>query len=65
MVEGCEECKKAREKCPDCGREVANEHDEGIHNTGECGCETARSLCWRKWNKDTCCDLSPYDPLRT
>jgi len=62
-VENCEECDKPRLKCPDCDREVATVHDEGIHNTGECGCEEARGLCWRTWNLDVCCPLSPYDPL--
>lgn len=57
----CKECQTPRETCKDCQRPIANEHDEGIHNTGECGCEEARSLCWRHWNDDRCCLRSPYD----
>lgn len=64
-VEGCEACAEVRKTCPDCHREVANEHDEGIHNTGECGCEESRSLCWRVYNADEhgelCLPLSIYD----
>ncbi len=62
MVDDCEECRKPRAVCPECKREVANEHDEGIHNTGACGCETARSLCWRTWNGGHCIPYSVYDP---
>lgn len=52
-----------REICPECKREIANEHDEGIHNTGECGCETARKLCWQRWNPGgKCYEYSIYDP---
>ena len=51
------------EECPNCGRPIANEWDEEICDTGACGCPTARSLCWRRWNGDQCCELSPYDPL--
>lgn len=61
IVEGCAECGATRETCPDCRRPIASEHDEGIHNTGECGCETARSLCWRTWNGNVCAPLSPFD----
>jgi len=52
-----------REVCPDCKRELANEDDEGVHNTGECGCETARKLCWRRWHRNNeCRRYSIYDP---
>jgi hypothetical protein len=51
-----------KETCSDCGRPVANEDDEAIHDTGACGCKEARSLCWRSWNGNKCCTLSPYDP---
>jgi len=55
---------EGREVCPDCKREIANEQDEGIHNTGECGCEVARKLCWRKWHaKNECRQYSIYDPV--
>lgn len=52
-----------REICPECGREVANEFDEGVHNTGECGCPKSRALCWRVWNGDRCLPRSIYDTL--
>jgi hypothetical protein len=62
-VDGCADCEKPHETCPDCKRPLANEHDEGIHNTGECGCDEARSLCWRRWAKDNVCrPRSVYDP---
>jgi len=35
--------------CPDCGRPRATEEDEGVHNTGECGCASARTLCWKDY----------------
>lgn len=60
-VEGCEECKVPRVICSECSRERADEHDEGNHNTGECSCEEARSLCWWAWNGDRCLPLSIYD----
>lgn len=57
----CAECAVPHEECPDCGRPIANAHDEENHNTGECGCEECRSLCWRLWNRNVCCERSPYD----
>ena len=50
-----------RKTCPECKRPVANLFDEGIHNTGECGCTSSRSLCWRSWNGNKCVPVSPYD----
>lgn len=52
---------KDRDMCLECHRDVANAHDEGVHNTGECGCEEARQLCWKTWNENKCRSLSPYD----
>jgi hypothetical protein len=46
--------------CPKCGRPRATEEDEGVHNTGECGCPSARALCWRAYCGQ--CD-SVFDPL--
>lgn len=40
--------------CPDCHYRIADQDDDGNHNTGECGCKEARSLCWRKWNNNKC-----------
>ncbi len=51
-----------KEVCQDCNRKLADTKDEAIHNTGECGCDQARSFCWRKWNNNKCESLSPYDP---
>lgn len=51
-----------RERCPNCGRTLAEANDEAIHNTGECGCAYSRTLCWRRWNGDVCCLESPYAP---
>lgn len=48
--------------CPSCNRRLATTIDDGMHNTGECGCEEARSICWRRWNNGTCLPLSLYDP---
>ena len=62
-VEGCSECAKPRTICPECGRERANQHDEEIHNTGECGCLEARSLCWYDWNRNKCLPRSIYDTV--
>lgn len=56
----CAECEVERAKCADCGREIADAHDEGNHNTGECGCDESLALCWRTWNGDKCCERSPY-----
>lgn len=47
--------------CSDCGRTLATKEDEAGCNTGECGCEYARSLCWRTWN-GACLPVSIYDP---
>lgn len=49
-------------RCDECGRRLADEEDEGIHNTGECGCDESRSLCWKVWNGGYCLPLSIYDP---
>lgn len=49
-------------RCEECGRRRATEHDEAIHNTGECGCDESRSLCWFHWNGGFCLPLSIYDP---
>lgn len=48
--------------CLDCLRPLATTEDEGIHNTGACGCASSRTLCWRTWNNDVCCPQSPYAP---
>ena len=48
--------------CPDCRRLVATADDEGVHNTGACGCATSRELCWRAWNGNKCVPESPYAP---
>jgi hypothetical protein len=48
--------------CTECNRRLATDEDEGIHNTGECGCSEARSLCWKKWNGGFCLTYSIYDP---
>jgi ribosomal protein L37AE/L43A len=56
-----EEEDREHKQCPDCKRPVANLFDEGIHNTGECGCASSRALCWRSWNGNKCIPLSPYD----
>lgn len=61
MTDECTDCQIVRDKCLDCNREIANEHDEGIHNTGECSCDESRILCWRIWNEGRCEKLSPYD----
>lgn len=53
-----------RKMCPDCNRPVAGVFDEGICNTGACGCATSRALCWRGWNGNVCCADSPYAPPR-
>jgi hypothetical protein len=50
------------ERCTDCNRRLPTPWDEAIHNTGECGCDSSRKLCWRKWNNNKCCERSPYDP---
>jgi hypothetical protein len=47
--------------CPSCHRRLATEEDEGAHNTGECGCDVARSLCWFRWNGNRCLPMSIYD----
>lgn len=49
--------------CSECNRPVATSQDEGDHNTGECGCPTARSLCWRRWSGNKCLEYSIYDPV--
>lgn len=50
---------RAQVICNKCGRRRATEEDEGVHNTGECGCDDARSLCWR----DYCGECgSTFDP---
>jgi hypothetical protein len=54
-------CHKVRGACPECGRQLANEFDEGIHNTGACGCTLSRSLCWFRWNGHKCLPYSIYD----
>lgn len=61
-VEGCNDCLEPREVCTFCHRPRANEHDEDIHNTGACGCDESRSLCWFLWNGYKCLPLSIYDP---
>jgi len=61
IVEGCKDCLIPHETCSECGRPRANEHDEEIHNTGECGCEECRSLCWFRWNGNKCLPRSIYD----
>ena len=35
--------------CPKCGRPRATKEDEIAHNTGDCGCLRARSLCWQDY----------------
>lgn len=50
-----------RPKCSECNRVLANEYDEGLCNTGACGCKTARSLCWYRWNGNKCLPYSKYD----
>jgi len=35
--------------CPLCGKARATPEDEQIHNTGECGCDKARNMCWREY----------------
>ena len=57
----CPSC-NVQETCPDCGRRRANQFDEAACNTGECGCPTARALCWYRWNGNRCLPLSIYDP---
>jgi hypothetical protein len=52
-----------REMCQECNRPVANKNDEGIHNTGECGCPESRALCWKTWNNNICTTKSIYDTL--
>ena len=47
--------------CSECQRPLATEHDEAWHNTGACGCEESRSLCWYKWNGNKCLPRSFYD----
>lgn len=59
-VPGCAECAAPRSICSDCNRQIADTHDEGNHNTGECGCDESLALCWRMWNGDKCCERSPY-----
>lgn len=49
-------------QCDACRRALATQHDESAHNTGDCGCDVSRALCWRAWNNDRCQQLSPYDP---
>lgn len=61
-VPGCKDCDILNLKCDECGRDIANEHDEGNHNTGACGCVECRSFCWKTWNEGKCRPLSPYDP---
>lgn len=39
-----------RDICEECHREIANSLDEAVHNTGECNCEEALGLCWKKWH---------------
>lgn len=46
--------------CEECKNPIATQADEAAHNTGECGCEESRSLCWKAWGG---CE-SPYDTLR-
>jgi len=41
--------KNAGLKCDHCGNLGANAEQEGHHNTGECNCKIAKSLCWREW----------------
>lgn len=48
--------------CEECQRDLAGEFDEGVCNTGECGCKVARALCWKRWNGDKCLPYSIYDP---
>lgn len=55
-----EEPPSIRKICPNCKRPVAVLFDEGVHNTGECGCDSSRALCWRSWNGNVCCKESPY-----
>ncbi|MFI5298176.1 MAG: hypothetical protein ACHREM_08770 [Polyangiales bacterium] len=50
-----------RIRCIGCGRDLATYFDEEACNTGECGCPTARALCWRPWNGDKCLPRSIYD----
>lgn len=47
--------------CSECQRPLATQHDEAWHNTGQCGCQTARSLCWFRWNGNKCLPRSVYD----
>lgn len=61
-TQGCAECLVPRVDCSECGRPIADAHDEVNHNTGECGCTQSRALCWRQWNGDKCCAESPYAP---
>ncbi len=59
----CPQCVNLQQDtCPDCKRPLAGILNDAEHNTGECGCETSRSLCWRRWTADgKCCKRSPYD----
>ncbi len=42
---------------------MAGSSDEAAHNTGECGCEQSRSLCWRRWHpEEKCAESSVYAP---
>lgn len=62
-MDGCEDCNVVKEKCEECQRDMATQHDEGLCNTGACGCKVARSLCWKAWNNNVCTRFSIYDPL--
>jgi len=53
---------KDRTICPECCRLRASVDDEAAHNTGECGCDEARSLCWWAWNGERCLPFSAFDP---